>query len=162
MHLHKYEKIWLLFGGGVLVLFLLILSVNSFAMGMTPPSHMEMIDPTKVDQTPPFDNPGLKQVGDNEYELVMTAFIFGYTPNEIEIPAGAKVTFKVTSKDVVHGFAIPGTNVNMMITPGYISTLTHTFSDPGEYLILCNEYCGIGHQVMATRIVVKGKEGEES
>ena len=34
----------------------------------------------------------------------MTAFVFGYGPDTIEIPAGATVDFIVTSKDVVHGF----------------------------------------------------------
>lgn len=155
MHVHRYEKWWLLFGGGMLLVFIAVIAVNAFAMGMAPPSHMETIDPAKVDQTPPFDKPGLKKIGDNEYELVMTSFVFAFQPNMVEIPKGAKVHFKVTSKDVVHGFQIAGTNVNVMVVPGHISTVTHTFDTAGTYLILCNEYCGAGHHVMAAQIVVK-------
>ncbi|WP_139488710.1 cytochrome c oxidase subunit II [Brevibacillus dissolubilis] len=155
MHLHRYEKIWLMLGTGALALFIVILSVNAFAMGMTPPSHMEMIDPKKVDQTAPFDKPGLKKIGPNEYELVMVSFAFGYQPGNVEVPKGAKVTFITTSKDVVHGFQIPGTNVNTMVLPGHVSKITHTFDEPGKFLILCNEYCGAGHQIMATHVIVK-------
>lgn len=157
MHIHRLEKIWLIFGSAMLVVFLAVVGVTGFAMGMAPPSSHghEKIDPTKVDQTPPFDQPGLTQVGDNLYEAVMTAYIFSFDPGEMEIPAGSTVVFNVTSKDVVHGLQIVGTNVNMMVTPGEINHFTYKFDEPGEYLILCNEYCGAGHEVMQARIYVK-------
>lgn len=154
MHLYKYEKIWLLLGGGTLVIFLIVVGINAFAMGMAPPSHHETIDPNKVGQTTPFSEPGLKQIGENEYELVIVAQAFAFSPGNIEIPKGATVHFIVTSKDVVHGFQIAGTNVNMMITPGHISRITHTFNETGSFLVLCNEYCGVGHQAMGTTIEV--------
>jgi cytochrome c oxidase subunit 2 len=155
MHLHRFEKIWLLLGGASLALFIALLTVNAFAMGMAPPSDMKMIDPQKVNETPPFDKPGLKPIGEKEYDAYMTAFAFGYSPAKMEIPVGSTVHFHVTSPDVVHGFEIPGTNVNFMVVPGHINSVTHTFDKPGEYLILCNEYCGAGHQLMATTIIVK-------
>lgn len=156
MHIHKLEKIWLTIGISMLFVFLGILGVSTFAMGLKPPSaHHHTIDPGKVDQTAPFDKPGLRKIKDGEYEAVMTSFTFGYAPDKMEVPAGSTVHFTVTSKDVIHGFAIPGTNVNMMIIPGEISHVTHTFDKPGEYLILCNEYCGGAHEWMATTIIVK-------
>jgi len=155
MHLHRYEKIWLWIGGGALALFLTVVGVQAFAMGGHPPSSMDMVDPTKVTQEPPSDKPVLTKVGPNEYQLVMVARMFSFQPNQIEIPAGAKVHFKVTSPDVVHGLEIAGTNVNMMVVPGHVNRKTFTFDRPGEYLVVCNEYCGMGHQVMSTRIIVK-------
>lgn len=59
-----------------------------------------------------------------------------------------------TTKDVVHGFEIAGTNVNMMLEPGYISEYVTTFNKPGEYTLLCNEYCGAGHHMMTSKIEV--------
>ncbi|MGG1660453.1 cytochrome c oxidase subunit II [Brevibacillus sp. NRS-1366] len=155
MHLHRLEKIWLMLGAGGLALFILLLCVNAFAMGMAPPSNMEMIDPEKVMETPPFDKPSLKRVGDKEYDAYMTAFAFGFSPTKMEVAVGSTINFHVTSPDVIHGFQIPETNVNFMVLPGHISSATYTFDKPGEYLILCNEYCGAGHQVMATTIIVK-------
>ena len=155
MHLHKYEKIWLVFGFGMLCTFLVILGVNAFAMNKMPPSDLRTLDVSKLDETPPFDKPGLVKIDDNEYDLNMIAYTFSYTPAETVIPVGATVHFNVTSRDVIHGFAIPETNVNMMVIPGYVNNVTHTFTKPGTYLILCNEYCGGAHHLMMAHIVVK-------
>lgn len=156
MHFHRLEKIWLSIGIAMLAVFLIVIGTMAFSMGMAPPSgHHHKIDPTKVSETAPFDQPGLKQVGDNHYEAVLIAYAFGFEPHVLEVPVGATVDFLVTSPDVVHGFAIVGTNVNLMVVPGEVSHISHTFDKPGEYLILCNEYCGIGHEYMATTLVVK-------
>ncbi|MBP1931650.1 cytochrome c oxidase subunit II [Ammoniphilus resinae] len=155
MHFHRYEKYWLIFGLCTLVVFLTIVGVNAFSGGHQPPTGMMTLDPTKVDQTPPFDQPGLKKVDDNTYEANLIAMAFGYNPSKIEVPVGAKVIFNVTSKDVVHSFTIPGTNVNMMITPGHVNTSEFSFDKPGSYLVLCNEYCGSGHHMMQMTIEVK-------
>lgn len=157
MHIHRLEKVWLIFGIGMLALFLIIVGFSAFARGMEPPTNHThgSIDPEKVDETPPFDQPGVRQVGENEYEAVIVGYAFGFEPATIEVPAGAKVHFVITSRDVVHGFQIPGTNVNMMLIPGEVNELTYTFDEPGEYLVVCNEYCGIGHEYMSTRLMVK-------
>ncbi len=153
--MHRDEKIWLTISFGLIIGFMLITGYQTFALEMGPPSHMETIDPQKVDETAPFDKPGVYQIGENEYEVVMTLQIFSFTPAKIEVPAGAKVHFIMTSKDVVHGFQVAGTNLNAMVMPGHIQKITQTFDEPGEYLILCNEYCGSGHQLMSTTITVK-------
>ncbi|MCC3358798.1 cytochrome c oxidase subunit II [Bacillus sp. REN16] len=153
--MHLDEKIWLTLSFGMIVVFMLVTGYQTFALEMGPPSTMETIDPQKVDETAPFDKPGVYQTGENEYEVVMTLEIFAFNPGNIEIPAGSKVTFIMTSKDVVHGFEVAGTNLNAMVMPGHIQKITQTFDEPGEYLVLCNEYCGSGHQLMATKIIVK-------
>ena len=50
---------------------------------------------------------------------------------------------------------IAGTNANTMLMPGYISQFTTVFSRPGDYLIVCHEFCGNGHHVMSGRIIVE-------
>lgn len=155
MHVHKLEKIWLIIGTITLIAFLTTMGVQAFTQEHSaPPSDLTHIDPEKVWETEPFDEPGLKQVGENEYELVIVLQSFGFTPNNIEIPQGATVKIIVTSTDVVHGFQIAGTNVNMMVTPGHVNSMTYTFDKKGSYLILCNEYCGIGHHLMSTKLEV--------
>ncbi|OUM85910.1 MAG: cytochrome C oxidase subunit II [Bacillus thermozeamaize] len=155
MHMHRYERIWLIFGGATLIAFLAVLAVQTFALGLTPPSDLDQAcldNPNEL--APPYNKPGVYKVGDNEYDVVMVSFAFGFQPGTIEVPAGTKINFKATSKDVVHGFQIPGTNVNMMLMPGHANTVSYTFKEPGEYLILCNEYCGIGHQAMMGKVIV--------
>lgn len=155
MKMHLDEKIWLILSFGMIMGFMFFIGYQTFVLGMGPPSDMETIDPQKVDETAPFDNPGIFEIGENEYEVVMTLEIFSFTPNKIEVPAGSTVNFTMTSKDVTHGFQVVGTNINAMVMPGHIQRISQTFDEPGEYLVICNEYCGIGHEYMSTTIVVK-------
>ncbi|MBP2239897.1 cytochrome c oxidase subunit 2 [Cytobacillus eiseniae] len=153
--MHRSEKVWLTLSFGMIMAFMIFAGYQTFALEMGPPSHGERIDPQKVDETAPFNEPGVKQIGENEYEVVMTLQIFSFTPSDIEIPAGSTVHFTLTSKDVVHGFQVAETNINAMVMPGYVQKITQKFDKAGEYLVLCNEYCGAGHQLMGTTITVK-------
>lgn len=156
MHIHKFEKIWLIFGIGSLIVFLSVVGVSAFYLGNQPPSCLTTVDPEKVDQTAPFNKPGLNKVEGKEwdYELVVVASAFNYNPGNIEVPLGAKVKVIATTKDVIHGFGVAGTNINMMLEPGYVSEVVTTFDKAGEYLIVCNEYCGAGHHMMYSKIEV--------
>ncbi|HTX57215.1 MAG TPA: cytochrome c oxidase subunit II [Candidatus Acidoferrales bacterium] len=155
MHVHRYERWWMIFGLTMLVAFLVTIFVAALADNVNPPSGSQTIDPTKVASTPPFDHPGLRRLPDGSYEAYYVAQVFQFTPSTLTIPAGSKVTFYVTSPDVVHGFEIAKTDVNMMAVPGWVNNATHTFDKPGTYLLVCNEYCGIGHQNMYGTIEVK-------
>lgn len=155
MHIHKYERWWMTFGIGMLAVFLVALSVAAFAQGINPPTDTKPIDPAKLAQTPPFDHPGLRQLPDGNYEAYYIARVFNFDPATLTVPAGKKVTFYLTSADVVHGFYIPETDVNMMAVPGWVNTASHTFTKKGTYLLICHEYCGIGHQNMFAKIEVQ-------
>src|SRR5690625_5396856 len=100
-------------------------------MGNNPPSCAVTLDPEKVTEQAPFDEPGLKQIGDNEYQLtvVTSAFNFdvGNEEKVVQIPKGATVHVVSTTEDVVHGFEIAGTNVNIMLVTGFINTYASTF-----------------------------------
>ena len=76
-------------------------------------------------------------------------------PAEIRIPRDTEVTFTATSVDVIHGLEIERTRVNMMLIPGQIGKITHTFREPGEYLLICHEYCGAGHHTMSGKVIVE-------
>ncbi|CRK83869.1 cytochrome c oxidase subunit II [Neobacillus massiliamazoniensis] len=157
MHMHKFEKIWLIFGIGALVVFLATIGISAFYLGNKPASCLTTIDPNTVGQKEPFNAPGLHKVEgkDWDYELVFVAQAFAFNPMEVKVPLGAKVRVIATTKDVVHGFEVAGTNINMMLEPGYISEYTTTFNKSGEYLVVCNEYCGAGHHLMSAKIEVE-------
>jgi cytochrome c oxidase subunit 2 len=42
-----------------------------------------------------------------------------------------------------------------MLVPGQVSTATHTFREAGEYVVICHEYCGIGHQTMFGKVIAE-------
>ncbi len=78
--------------------------------------------------------------------------------SEQQLHAGEAVKFEVTSKDVNHGFAIYDADMTTLAQvqamPGYTNSLHYTFAKPGEYKILCLEYCGVAHHNMIATLTV--------
>ncbi len=107
-----------------------------------------------LDDNPEFRNPGVITRADGTVVVTVVGQLFSFNPNPIEIPAGKPVTFRLTSADVVHGFEVVGTNANAMAIPGYVSQFTVTFK-PGEYIIGCNEYCGVAHHTMVGKLIAQ-------
>lgn len=153
--MHRFEEVWLIIAVVIIFGSMIVTGYQTFALEMGPPSYKETLDPEKVDEHELFSEPGVYEVGDNEYDVVMTLQTFSFDPGEIEVPTGAKVNFIMTSKDVVHSIQVVDTNINAMVLPGHVQKISHTFNEPGEYLGICNEYCGAGHQMMAMTITVK-------
>lgn len=84
------------------------------------------------------------------------------TPDTVQ--AGSPVEFRVTSKDVNHGFAVYAPDgrivTQVQAMPGYTNKLVHTFTQPGTYLVQCLEYCGMGHVPMQSQIKVVAARGD--
>jgi cytochrome c oxidase subunit II len=155
MHVHTYEKAFLSIGGGMLVVFLGALAFASLGAGIHLPDRAGTIDPTEVWTTPPFDEPGVREIAPGKYEAVVIARAWSFIPEEIRVPAGSEVTFRMASPDVIHGVHIEHTTVNIMIVPGQISETRFTFKEPREHLIICHEYCGLGHHYMYGKVIVE-------
>jgi cytochrome c oxidase subunit 2 len=151
----KIERIFLALSASMLLVFLGALFYSAFGMGMHLPGRAGTLNPTEVRQTPPFDQPGVREVGPGRYEVVILGMAWAYDPSEIRVPAGAEVTFIATGTDVVHGLHVEGTRVNLMLVPGQIARITTTFDEPGEHRIVCHEYCGLGHHLMHGRVIVE-------
>jgi len=155
MRIERYERAFLVVGAVTLVAFLGALAYTSIAMGIHLPGRAGEVDPATVRSMPPFDAPGVRELGPGRYEVVIVAQAWGFVPNEIRVPAGSEVTFIATSVDVLHGLHVDGTRVNMMLIPGQISRNTYRFREPAEHLLMCHEYCGAGHHVMSGKVVVE-------
>src|SRR5574341_578843 len=155
MRIHSYERAFLVVSGALLVTCVGALVYAATARDMHLPGHVGTVDPAQLAATPPFDQPGVREVGPNRYEVVIIARTWSFFPNEIRVPAGAEVTFIATSGDVIHGFEVARTRLNAMLIPGQITRLTYTFREPGEYLLVCHEYCGVGHHTMGAKVVVQ-------
>jgi cytochrome c oxidase subunit 2 len=152
---YLYELAWILPSIAIPVGMLAALLVTAFGAGIHVPSVAGRIDPTRVTETAPFDQPGVVQTGPVSYEVRMIGQIWAFTPNEIRVPVGSIVTFVATSKDVIHGLFIPGANVNVMLIPGQISRVTARFDRVGEFFMACHEYCGIAHHTMGGKVIVE-------
>ena len=156
MEINSYERIWMSISVTTILVMLVLVTLAGFGFGVQMPGAAGAIDAGKVSQTAPFDKPGLTETGPGKYQVVMVAQAqpWKFTPTKIEVPAGAEVTFKVTSKDVTHGLMVENTNINVMIVPGQVTEFKLRFTKSGTYQFLCHEYCGVGHQTMAGQIIV--------
>jgi len=71
-----------------------------------------------------------------------------------ELKKGETYRLHLSSLDWQHGFSLQPVNINTQVLPGYEMVITVTPNKSGEYTIVCNEYCGIGHHSMLGKIYV--------
>lgn len=72
----------------------------------------------------------------------------------LQLERGETYRLLVSSTDVQHGLSLQPINLNFQVLPGYLSVIEITPDETGEFPIVCNEYCGLGHHVMTGLIVV--------
>ncbi len=87
-------------------------------------------------------------------EVYLLAKQFFWFP-VLKLRAGETYRLHISSADFQHGFSLQPMNMNFQIVPGYDHVLTIRPQSPGTYPIVCNEFCGIGHQSMVGRIIVE-------
>ena len=73
----------------------------------------------------------------------------------LELEKDQSYRLHLSSMDWNHGFSLQPVNINLQIIPGYEMVLTVTPDQAGEFTVVCNEYCGIGHHLMLGKIYVK-------
>lgn len=155
MDIDRLERFWIMISVAVLAAMILAIVYSVHGFGVELPADVAQVDPARARQTEPFSNPGVRQVGPERYEVNMLAEAWRFEPKEVRVPAGSTVTFRLTSLDVLHGFRIPNTNINLMVQPGQVVEATHRFTDPGTYRLFCHEYCGVGHHIMEGTLIVE-------
>lgn len=64
----------------------------------------------------------------------------------------------LSAMDVQHGFSLQPINMNLQVHPGYEMVLTVKPDKAGEFTVVCNEYCGLGHHLMTGKILVVEKK----
>lgn len=78
----------------------------------------------------------------------------GLTDTALYVPQGRPVRLVMKSNDVLHSMFIPAFRVKQDVVPGRITDLWFRPTTPGEYDVVCAEYCGTGHSTMTTRVHV--------
>jgi len=80
---------------------------------------------------------------------------FAFTPEEVRVRKGEAVTLILTSIDFVHGFALPDFGLRRDIVPGHPVELTIVPDRAGRFHMLCDNFCGEGHDRMSGWFVVE-------
>jgi cytochrome c oxidase subunit II len=72
----------------------------------------------------------------------------------LELVKGTSYRIHISTLDWMHGFSLQPVNINISAYPGYEHVITLTPTERGEFGIICNEFCGIGHHTMTGKIYV--------
>jgi len=75
----------------------------------------------------------------------------------LELEEGKTYRIHLAAMDFMHGFSLQPENINIQVHPGYEHIVTVTPTSAGTFSIICNEYCGIGHHTMASKLYVVKK-----
>jgi cytochrome c oxidase subunit 2 len=147
----------------LMAVIILLLTVMAVFAGLyhvaMPQAHVETADPRTLHMSGEFieSNLGTAVEPDGSVTVRAIAQQYSFTPDCVLLPTDTRVTFRMTSADVVHGLLITDTNVNLMLIPGYISTTNARFNAPGERHMPCQEFCSVGHEGMWAKVKIIDK-----
>jgi plastocyanin len=85
----------------------------------------------------------------------------GWLPGDLTTRVGEPLQLRLTSDDVVHGFAVGQTEWPAYdVLPGKVTEATLIFDKPGKYQFYCTRWCGPNHWRMRGTIEVTGSLSE--
>ena len=153
----RTERRWFIIMATMLVVMLAVVVVTGVASALHPSSNVEVIDSRTLHLGGEFveSNLGTAIEPDGSATVRMIAQQYDFVPHCVRVPAQTPVKFRLTSADVIHGFLLPDTNINTMVVPGFVAEVRTSFAQPGMYHMPCNEFCGLGHHGMWTRVIVE-------
>ena len=85
----------------------------------------------------------------------------GWNPDTIKAEVGKPLHLRLTSDDVVHGFAVGQMDLEAVdVMPGKVTNFTLTFDKTGTYTFYCTRWCGLNHWRMRGTIEVSGSNSD--
>ena len=139
----KLEIIWTIVPLFIVMAYAYLGAINLAAIQRTDPEAM-VVKVTGLQWSWTFEYPpvnGLAVVSD-----------------ELHIPVGKQVLFRMTSNDVIHSFWVPEFRVKQDVVPGRITELRITPTLEGNYKVRCAELCGTSHAYMEKPVFVSSQE----
>jgi cytochrome c oxidase subunit 2 len=73
---------------------------------------------------------------------------------QLYIPKGQSVEFNIKAKDVIHAFWVPAFRLQEDAVPGITTHWRVTATRLGDYPVVCNLLCGLGHSLMRSAVHV--------
>ena len=78
----------------------------------------------------------------------------GTITDKLHVPVDRPVRLTMDSRDVIHSFYVPAFRNKMDVVPGRYTTTWFRAVEPGEFDLVCAEYCGTGHSDMLSKVIV--------
>lgn len=160
---HKSEKVWVGIAFAWCMVLFAMMPIWHWKGGQNPSGIRRKVEPAAfAARTEEF----IKQykVGEDRgvpivapppgADVYLIAMAFAWRPI-LKLQKGAEYTLHLSALDVNHGFSLFPVNVNFQVVPGYDYGLRVTPNTSGDFRIICNEFCGIGHHLMVGRVIVE-------
>lgn len=105
-----------------------------------------------------FFTPYGRSAGSNSQPLRVKGVQFAWVVSGGTIHAGRPVEFSLTSDDVNHSLGVYTQSWKLLfqiqVVPDKTQKYVYTFKKPGTYRLVCLEFCGVGHDLMASTLRV--------
>lgn len=88
-------------------------------------------------------------------EIRISSKKFEFHPDRVIVKVGHPVILVLTSEDRLHGFKMPELGIRADIVPGQETRVTLLPATAGNYVFLCDVFCGDGHEDMEGTLVVE-------
>jgi len=159
---HKAEKTWVAIAFAWCMILFAMMPLWHFKGGQNPSGIRGTTTPSAfMTRTQAFIEQ--YQVGEDQgipvveppagADIYMIGMMWQWRP-VLRLREGVSYTLHLSSLDVNHGFSLYPVNVNFQIVPGYDYGLRIVPNRTGDFRVICNEFCGIGHHNMVGKVVV--------
>lgn len=165
---HGAEKVWVAIAFGWCMVLFAMMPLWHWKGGQNPSGVRHRVEPEAfAERTREFID--TYRVGEDQgipvvepppgADIYLMGQMWRWTP-VLRLRKGAEYTLHLSSLDVNHGFGLVPLNINFQVVPGYDYGLKITPNEAGDFRIICNEFCGLGHHLMLGRVIVVDEEGE--
>jgi cytochrome c oxidase subunit II len=86
--------------------------------------------------------------------IEISAKKYEFSPSQVTLKKGEPVILRLTSTDRVHGFMSRPLKIDTDITPGKNTDIAITPATAGNFMVICDHYCGTGHGTMKMKVAV--------
>ena len=91
-----------------------------------------------------------------EVVIKMTVKRFEFSRKTITLKKNVPVLIEITSLDVPHGFSVPDFNARAeVVMPGKATQIRFTPDKAGEFIYLCDVFCGDKHEELQGKFIVR-------
>lgn len=92
-------------------------------------------------------------------DMTLTVQQYAFSPSRFVARAGDRITLRLRTLDVTHGFALEGTTLDAKVVPGKETIVTFPADRAGKLRYRCSAICGPLHPFMMGEIVVQPNYG---
>ncbi len=97
---------------------------------------------------------GLTRASDHPKVIEIAAKQFEFTPSQITLKKGVPVILRLHSSDRVHGFMSKPLKIDTDIPNNATKDVNVTPDTVGDFVVICDRYCGSGHGSMRMKVTV--------